>query len=143
MEDSVAVGVLGVRVGALLDQDVVHGLVAETRGPGQGVLPQVGEALVVGVGSRHRALLVLRVEEGPGGTSADVSPGGNNDLGKLIIAISDGQVEGGEAAIFLTLTMFCKLTFCSHVTKENIFLLCAKKAIGQSIAIKVIGLDAL
>ena len=131
MENSVAVGVLGVGVGALLDQDVVHGLVAQTRGPGQGVLPQVGEALVVGVGRRHGALLVLRVEEGPGGAGADVGPGGNNDLGQLIVAVSDGQVEGSKAAIFLTLPMFCKLTFCSHVTKENIFFIALKKLLAN------------
>ena len=131
MEDGVAVGVLGVGVGALLDQNVVHGLVAQTRGPGQGVLPQVGEALVVGVGRRHRALLVLWVEEGPGGAGADVGPRGDNDLGQLIIAISDGQMEGSKAAIFLTLAMFCKLTFCSHVTKENIFFFALKKLLAN------------
>ena len=104
MEDGVAVGVLGVRVGALLYQDVVHGLVAQTGGPGQGVLPQVGEALVVGVGHRHRALLVLGVEEGPGGPGADVGPGGDNDLGQLIITVGDGEVESGEAAVLLALS---------------------------------------
>ena len=45
VEDGVAVGVLGVGVGALLDQDVVHSLVTQAGGPSQGVLPQVGEAL--------------------------------------------------------------------------------------------------
>ena len=69
--------------------------------------------LVVGVGCRHRALLVLRVEEGSVGSGADISPSSHNNLGQLIVTIGDGQVEGGEAPVFLTLTVFCKLIFCS------------------------------
>ena len=107
VEAGVAVGVLSVGVGALLDQDVVHGLVAQTGGPGEGILPQVGEALVVGVGRRHRALLVLRVEECPVGPGTDIGPSGDNDLGQFIVTISDGEVEGRQTVVFLTLTMFC------------------------------------
>ena len=45
VEDGVAVGVLGVGVGSLLDQEVVDSLVTEAGCPGQGVFSQVGQAL--------------------------------------------------------------------------------------------------
>ena len=45
VEHCVPVGVLGVGVGPLGQQQVVHALVTQTGGPREGVLPQVGQAL--------------------------------------------------------------------------------------------------
>ena len=47
MEDGVAEGVLSVGVAALLDAGVVDGLVGVAGGPGQVVLAEVGQALVI------------------------------------------------------------------------------------------------
>ena len=103
MQHGVAVGVLGVRVRALLDEDVVDGLVAEAGGPGQRVLAQVGEALVVGVGHGLVALLVPRVEEGPGGARAHVRPGRHDHLGQLVVAVGDSEVQRRQTAVLLAL----------------------------------------
>ena len=103
VEDGVAVGVLGVGVGALLYEEIVDGLVTETGGPGQRVLAQVGEALVVGVDGRDGALLVPRVEESPRSSGANVRPGLDDDLGQLVVTVGDSEVESREAAVLLAL----------------------------------------
>ena len=103
MEDGVAVGVLGVGVGALLYEEIVDGLVTETGGPGQRVLAQVGEALVVGVDRRDGALLVPGVEESPRSSSANIRPGLDDDLGQLIVTVGNSQVESCETSVLLAL----------------------------------------
>ena len=98
----VAVGVLGVGVGPLHQEQVVEALVAEAGGPGEGVLPHVGQALGGLVGSPHLIgrlhhrpvrLLVLGHEEDSPGPLRAVGTTGNQHLGHLVVAIGNSQVE--------------------------------------------------
>ena len=119
VKDSVAICVLSIWVSSLLYQNVVDSFIAETGSPGQGVLPQVRQALIVGGGSWHSALLVLGVEEGASGAGADISSGLYYDLRQLIIAIGYGQVQSCQATVLLALTIITQSVKCCKYNRDS------------------------